>query len=58
VDEADRLDVLEGTHRVLGNAMGSMWAAWERIDQGEMREAATPEGRARCRISYPFELDT
>ncbi len=37
VDEADRLDVLEGCYRVLGDAMDSMWAAWERFDQGEMQ---------------------
>jgi hypothetical protein len=36
VDQADRLDVLEGCYRVLGDAMGSMWAAWERFDQGEV----------------------
>ena len=34
VDEADRLDVLEGCYRVLGEAMDSIWAAWERFDQG------------------------
>ncbi|MEE8447967.1 MAG: hypothetical protein V3S52_09985, partial [Gemmatimonadota bacterium] len=33
-DEADRLDVLEGCYRVLGDAMDSMWTAWERFDQG------------------------
>ncbi len=38
VDQAGRLDVLEGCHRVLGDAMDPMWAAWERFDQGEMRE--------------------
>ncbi len=37
VDEADRLDVLEGCHRVLGDAMGSTWTAWVRFDQGEMQ---------------------
>ncbi len=37
VDEADRLDVLEGCQRVLGDAMDSMWTAWERFDQGEMQ---------------------
>jgi hypothetical protein len=46
VDEADRLDVLEGAYRVLGDAMDSMWTAWERFDQGEMRERAAPEGTA------------
>ncbi len=50
--------MLEGCYRVLGDAMDSIWAAWERFDQGEMREGATPEGSARWRISYPFELDT
>ncbi len=34
VDTADRLDVLEGCHRVLGDAMDSTWTAWERFDQG------------------------
>ncbi len=34
VDEADRLDVLEGCYRVLGDAMDSMWTAWARFDQG------------------------
>ena len=33
VDEADRLDVLEGCYRVLGDAMDSTWTAWERFDQ-------------------------
>ncbi len=37
VDQADRLDVLEGCYRVLGDAMDSMWTAWERFDQGEMQ---------------------
>ncbi len=37
-DRADGLDVLEGCYRVLGDAMDSMWTAWERFDQGEMRE--------------------
>ncbi len=36
VDEADRLDVLEGCYRVLSDAMDPMWAAWERFDQGQM----------------------
>jgi hypothetical protein len=35
VDQADRLDVLDGCYRVLGDAMDSMWTAWERLDQGE-----------------------
>ncbi len=34
VDQADRLDVLEGCYRVLGDVMDSMWAAWARFDQG------------------------
>ncbi len=33
VDEDDRLNVLEGCYRVLGDAMDSMWTAWERFDQ-------------------------
>ncbi len=37
VDKADRLDVLEGCYRVLGDAMDSMWAVWARFDQGGMR---------------------
>ncbi len=37
VDQAERLDVLEGCYRVLGDAMDSVWAAWARFDQGEMR---------------------
>ncbi len=37
VNQADRLDVLEGCYRVLGDAMDSTWTAWERFDQGEMR---------------------
>ncbi len=36
VDEAGRLDVLEGCYRVLGDAMDSMWAAWARLDQGQV----------------------
>ncbi len=36
VDQADRLDVLEGCYRVLGDAMDSMWTAWAQFDQGEM----------------------
>ena len=36
VDQADRLDVLQGCYRVLGDAMDSMWTAWARFDQGEM----------------------
>ena len=36
VDEAGRLDVLEGCHRVLGDAMDSMWTAWAQFDQDEM----------------------
>ncbi len=43
VDEAGRLDVLEGYYRVLGDAMDSMWTAWERFDQGEMRAGAAPK---------------
>ncbi len=42
VDKADRLNVLEGCHRVLGDAMDSMWTAWERFDQGEKREGRPP----------------
>ncbi len=37
VDQADRLDVLEGCYCVLGDAMDSMWTAWARFDQGEMQ---------------------
>ena len=38
VDEADyRLDALEGCYRVLGDAMDSMWTAWARFDQGQVR---------------------
>ena len=36
VDQADGLDVLEGCHRVLGDAMDSMWTAWARFDQGQV----------------------
>ncbi len=36
VDQADRLDVLDGCYRVLGDAMDSMWAAWARFDQGHV----------------------
>ncbi len=43
VDEADRLDVLEGCYRVLGDAMDSMWTAWARFDQGEIRARAAPK---------------
>jgi len=43
VDEADRLDVLEGCYRVLGDAMDSMWTAWARFDQGQMPAGAAPE---------------
>ena len=43
VDEADQLDVLEGCYRVLGDAMDSTWAAWERFDQGEMQERPPSE---------------
>ena len=43
VDEADRLDVLEGCYRLLGDAMGSTWTAWAQFDQGEMREGAAPK---------------
>ncbi len=43
VDAADRLDVLEGCYRVLGDAMDSTWTAWERFDQGEMRAGAAPK---------------
>ncbi len=35
VDQVGRLDVLEGCYRVLGDAMDSMWTAWERFDQGD-----------------------
>ncbi len=51
VDEADRLDVLEGCYRVLGDAMDSMWAAWERFDQGEMGALGGPKGTARSSYS-------
>ncbi len=43
VDEADRLDVLEGSNRVLGDAMDSMWAAWARFDQGQVQAEAAPK---------------
>ncbi len=43
VDEADRLDMLEGCYSVLGDAMDSMWTAWERFDQGQVQAGATPE---------------
>ncbi len=43
VDQAGWLDVLEGCYRVLGDAMDSMWTAWERFDQGEMRAGAAPK---------------
>ena len=49
VDQADRLDGLEGCYRVLGDAMDSMWTAWERFDQGAVREWAAPEGTAPLR---------
>ncbi len=43
VDEANRLDVLgPDADRVLGDAMDSMWTAWERFDQGEKREGRPP----------------
>ncbi len=45
-DRADRLDVLEGCYRVLGDAMDSMWTAWERFDQGEMPEGRTLRDRS------------
>ncbi len=43
VEKADRLDVLEGCYRVLGDVMDSMWAAWARFDQGEMGAGAAPK---------------
>ncbi len=43
VDRADRLDVLEGCYRVLGDAMDPMWSAWARFDQGEMGGGAAPK---------------
>ncbi len=43
VDQADRLDVLEGCYRGLGDAMDSTWTAWARFDQGEK---GGPEGTA------------
>ena len=43
VDQADRLDVLEGCHRVLGDAMDSMWTAWEQFDQGQVQAGAAPK---------------
>ncbi len=46
-DQADRLDVLEGCHRVLGDATDSMWTAWERFDQGEMQVQRSPGGLER-----------
>ncbi len=45
VDEADRLDVLEGCYRVLGDAMDSTWTAWARFDQDEIQKGG-PEGAA------------
>ncbi len=44
-DQAGRLDVLEGCYRVLGDAMDSMWTAWEQFDQGQ-RERGGPERTA------------
>ncbi len=43
VDAAGRLDVLEGCYRVLGDAMDSMWTAWERFDQGQVLKGAAPK---------------
>ncbi len=43
VDQAGRLDVLEGCYRVLGDAMDSMWAAWARFDQGQVEAGAVPD---------------
>ena len=40
VDEAGRLDVLEGCYRGLGDAMDSMWTAWERFDQVQVQAEA------------------
>jgi hypothetical protein len=55
-DTADRLDLLEGCHRVLADAMGSMWAAWARFDQGQMRDNGrlpkdAPAGVSAIRLS-------
>jgi hypothetical protein len=36
VDQADRLDVLEGCYGVLGDVMDSTWTAWERFDEGQV----------------------
>ncbi len=47
VDQADRLDVLEGCHHVLGDAMDSMWTAWVRFDQGQVRAWAVPKEPSR-----------
>jgi len=46
VEEAGRLDVLEGCYRVLGDAMDSMWTAWAPFDQGQMQAGGGPEGTA------------
>ncbi len=54
VDETNRLDVLEGCYRVLGDAMDSMWAAWARFDQGQMREGAAPKEPPLADVSVPF----
>ncbi len=62
VDEADRLDVLEGAYRVLGDAMDSTWTAWARFDQqwcasvcdrGSRRRwaSASVSPLARCRVT-------
>ena len=48
-DKADRLDVLEGCYRVLGNAMDSMWTTWEQFDQGE-RGGPEAQGRDRAGV--------
>ncbi len=56
VDKADRLDVLEGCHHVLGDAMDSMWTAWVRFDQGQVRaqkRRGGPEGTAQNRNTPP-----
>ncbi len=45
VNKADRLDLLEGCHRVLGDAMDSMWTAWERFDRARCRLGRTRRNR-------------
>ncbi len=63
VDEANRLDVLgPDADRVLGDAMDSMWTAWERFDQGEVRARAAPTAcaggfkRIASNLSHPAGL--